>query len=89
MVIGDEPAEMVRRRSDNTVKWAVEKLKKAYFTSDPKQILDIWLFKDKESYEKNVKALFGKTPDTPYGYFSDAGQGAGHEYLDRRRHAGA
>jgi hypothetical protein len=30
----------------------------------------VWLFKDKESYETNAKKLFGKTPDTPYGYFS-------------------
>jgi hypothetical protein len=71
VVIGDESPEMVRSRAENTVKWAVLKLKKAYFTRDPKQILDIWLFKDKESYEKNAKALFGKTPDTPYGYYSD------------------
>jgi hypothetical protein len=71
VVVGDESPDIVRQRSENTVKWAVEKLKKAYFTNDPKQILDIWLFKDKESYEKNVKALFGTTPDTPYGYFSE------------------
>jgi hypothetical protein len=71
VVIGDEPTESARHRSENTVKWAVEKLKKAYFTNEPKQILDIWLFKDKESYEKNVKKLFGKTPDTPFGYFSE------------------
>ena len=71
VVVGDELPETVRQRSKNTVKWAVDKLKRAYFASDPKQILDIWLFKDKESYEKHVKELFGKTPDTPYGYFSE------------------
>jgi len=71
VVIGDESPKTVRRRSENTVKWAVQKLKKAYFTSDPKEILDIWLFKNKESYEKHCKQLFGKTPDTPYGYFSE------------------
>lgn len=71
VVVGDEPPDTVRRRSEDTVKWAVEKLKKAYFTKNPQQILDIWLFKDKKSYEKNVKKLFGKTPDTPYGYFSE------------------
>ena len=70
MVIGDESPDEVRGRSENTVKWAVDKLKKAYFQQDPLQILDIWLFKDKESYETNCKRLFGKTPDTPYGYFS-------------------
>jgi hypothetical protein len=70
VIAGDESPETVRRRADNTVKWAVDKLKKAYFTRDPQEILDIWLFKDKESYEKHAKELFGKTPDTPYGYFS-------------------
>ncbi len=71
VVIGDEPPADVRRRAEDTVKWAVTKLKKAYFARDPKEILDIWLFKDKESYENNAKKLFGKTPDTPYGYFSE------------------
>ncbi|MEI8371950.1 MAG: hypothetical protein WCJ35_03845 [Planctomycetota bacterium] len=70
VVIGDESPEEVRRRSKETVNWAVEKLKKAYFKQDPRQILDIWLFKDKKSYEANCKKLFGKTPDTPFGYFS-------------------
>ena len=70
VVIGDdEPAE-VRQRAKNTVHWAVEKLKAAYFDKDPKDILDIWLFKDKESYEENAEKLFGSKPDTPYGYFS-------------------
>ncbi len=72
VVIGDESPDMVRHRSESTVKWAVEKLKKAYFQQDPRQILDIWLFKDKDSNETNCKRLFGKTPDTPYGYFSQA-----------------
>jgi len=72
IVIGDEEPYIVRQRSEGTVKWAVEKLKKAYFKQDPRQILDIWLFKDKQSYEANCKRLFGKTPDTPYGYFSQA-----------------
>jgi hypothetical protein len=72
VVIGDEEPDDVRQRAENTVKWAVEKLKKAYFKEDPRQILDIWLFKDESSYKANCRRLFGKTPDTPYGYFSQA-----------------
>jgi hypothetical protein len=72
VVVGDESPEMVRWHSEKTVKWAVEKLKRAYFARDPQQILDIWLFKDAESYKANCRKLFGKTPDTPYGYFSAA-----------------
>lgn len=35
-----------------------------------KEILDIWLFRDKASYEKHAMSLFGGKPHTPYGYFS-------------------
>ena len=70
VVIGDESPRMVRRRANRTVKWAVELLKKAYFKKDPEQIIDIWLFKDKASYEKHAKEIFGHEPDTPFGYYS-------------------
>jgi hypothetical protein len=48
----------------------VTKLKDAYFTKDPDEILDIWLFKDKESYTSTATRLFGRAPTTPFGYFS-------------------
>jgi hypothetical protein len=70
VVIGDEPPEVVRRRAENTVHWAVDKLKAAYFRKDPAAILDIWLFKDKESYEGHCKSIFHKAPGTPFGYYS-------------------
>ena len=72
VVIGDETPKEVRRRAKDTVGWAVKKLKAAYFEKDPDEILDIWLFKDKESYEENAQKLFSTKPDTPYGYFSAA-----------------
>jgi hypothetical protein len=70
VVIGDQPAEAVKWRAEETVKWTVDKLKQDYFTEDPKEILDIWLFKDAASYEKNVHLLFNDQPSTPYGYYS-------------------
>jgi hypothetical protein len=72
VVIGDEPLEAVKEHSENTIKWAVDKLKLDFFTKDPNEILDIWLFKDAESYEKNTLLLFGEKPGTPYGYYSSA-----------------
>lgn len=72
VVIGDESAEVVKRRSLNTVKWAVDKLKQDFFTKDPENILNIWLFKDEISYRKHAKEFFGEEPDTPYGYYSSA-----------------
>jgi len=70
VVIGDESPEMVKRRAERTIQWSVDRLKEAYFERDPAVILDIWLFKDKASYEKHTKEIFNHTPDTPFGYYS-------------------
>jgi hypothetical protein len=70
VVIGDEPQATVERRARETVRWAVEKLREAYFEKEPNEILDIWLFKDRQSYEKHAREIFGETPSTPFGYYS-------------------
>ena len=70
VVIGDEPRSVVQQRAEDTVKWAVDRLKQDFFTKDPKKILDIWLFKDEASYERHTQLLFGEKPTTPYGYYS-------------------
>ncbi len=70
VVIGDDSPEVVRDYSVRTVKWAVDRLKEAYFSKDPKEVLDIWLFRDKGSYEKHCKLIFKHAPTTPYGFFS-------------------
>ncbi len=71
VVLGDESPEMVRSRAIKTVKWAVDKLKQDYFVVDPEPI-DIWLFRDKDSYEKHARDLFNDTPTTRFGYYSAA-----------------
>ncbi len=70
VVVGDEAAPIVKRRADETVKWSLDRLKAAYFEKDPEPFLDIYLFRDATSYQKNAQLLFGEKPDTPYGYFS-------------------
>lgn len=70
VVIGDEEPQHVVDRSKGTVRWAVDQLKESFFQKQPAEILDIWLFKDKASYEKHARELFGGTPATPYGYYS-------------------
>ena len=70
VVVGDDAPDEVRRRTEQNVRWAVKMLKQSYFAKDPPIIIDVWLFKDKESYETNAKKLFGKKPDTPFGYYS-------------------
>lgn len=72
VVIGDESPAALRQRAQRTVKWAVDRLKESYFTKDPAEILDIWLFRDKASYQKHCRSIFRHTPHTPFGYYSDA-----------------
>ena len=68
VVIGDEAPDIVARRSERTVKWAVDRLKQAYFGKDPDRIIDIWLLKDDASYQKWSREVFGRAPHTPFGY---------------------
>jgi hypothetical protein len=70
VVVGDKSEATVRQRSEDTVKWAVDRLKQDFFTKDPNEILEVWLFKDERSYRKNARLMFGDEPSTPYGYYS-------------------
>jgi hypothetical protein len=70
VVVGDDPPNVVRKRAAGTVRWAVDKLKTAYFAKDPKHIIDVFLFKDKRSYRQHTWDLWKEKPDTPYGYYS-------------------
>jgi len=70
VVVGDEPAPRVARRAERTVRWAARHLRKSFFDADPDHILDVWLFRDRKSYETHTMTLFKGRPDTPYGYYS-------------------
>ena len=70
VVIGDEPAAVVQRRATNTVRWAVERLKREYFPRDPAEIIDIWLFRDRASYTNHSVQLFNLNPVSPFGFFA-------------------
>jgi hypothetical protein len=72
VVIGDESPLTVNSRADNTVRSATKRLKSLYFKKDPSHIIDIWLFKNKASYRRYTREIFGDDPDTPYGYSSTA-----------------
>ena len=70
VVAGNDEPGQVRQFASGTVRWAVQKLKAAYFEKDPAEIITVWLFKDKASYERYTRELFDDRPDTPYGYYS-------------------
>lgn len=71
VVIGDGGDDEVRYWASRTVTWAVKQLKTHYFSADPDEILEIWLFHDGASYRKWTKKLWGHEPNTPYGYYSE------------------
>ncbi|MEM7457328.1 MAG: hypothetical protein AAF456_23535 [Planctomycetota bacterium] len=70
VVIGNKPAEQIEGHAERTVQWAVDKIKQLYFEDDPEEIIDIWLFKDKATYDAYNVQLFGSRPSTPFGYYS-------------------
>ncbi|MCX7591266.1 MAG: C39 family peptidase [Kiritimatiellae bacterium] len=86
VVVGDETPDMVRARARQTVRWAVDRLKALYkFENDPDQIVEIWFFKDKESYRRLVWEVFSELPKESSGYYltehhaivADSGAGSG------------
>lgn len=70
VVIGDEPEDTVRQRTRKTIGWAMRHLETQLFPRRPKEILDVWLFKDARSYQHHTRTLLGDEPGTPYGYYS-------------------
>ncbi len=70
VVVGDDSLATVERHSQGTIQWAVDRLKRDYFSQDPDHVITIWLFKDKQSYRQNLYDIFGSRPHTPFGYYS-------------------
>ena len=70
VVIGDDQPDVVEKWACSTVRWTVDRIKKQYFKRDPKQIVDIWLLKNKASYRKHCRSIVGYAPHTPYGFYS-------------------
>jgi len=70
VVIGNEGADRVEHRAKHTVGWAVSRLKERYFQRDPNHFIDVFLLKDRESYVRQCKRIFGREPHTPYGFYS-------------------
>jgi len=74
VVVGDGTAEDLVHDA-STVRWAVEHLEADFFAARPTRVLDVYLFRDAESYEDGVKRLTGDAPSTPYGFYSRAQNG--------------
>ncbi len=72
VIIGEESPAMVRAWAERTVRHSTEFFKRDYFSKDPDEIIDIWLFKGDASYRRHAYEIFGHRPSTPYGYYSQS-----------------
>lgn len=70
VVVGNGGLAALRRSAEHTVRWSVRLLSQDFFAKPPERILNVWLFADAESYQKNAKAITGEAPGTPYGFYS-------------------
>jgi hypothetical protein len=69
VVVGDGTMDQLER-SSKTVRWAADMLEQDFFASRPSRIIDIYLFRSADTYEKHTKTLTGDDPGTPYGFYS-------------------
>jgi Protein of unknown function (DUF1570) len=74
VVIGDSPANEVKRVTAGFLRSKVALLEKEFFTKRPEKLLEVWLFRNEKTFRKGAKKFFDDDPGTPYGYYSpDAG----------------
>jgi len=71
LVLGDEAPDRVRARAAR-VRWTVDLLKKDFFAKEPEQMTDVWVFRNRHSYESHVHAMLGEMPSTPYGFYVES-----------------
>jgi hypothetical protein len=70
VVIGDSAAAEVKRVTTGFLRTKVALLEKEFFTKRPDRVLEVWLFRNKQTFLKGAKKFFDDEPDTPFGYYS-------------------
>jgi hypothetical protein len=70
VVVGDESPATVKHHATGILRWSIHLLEAEYFQQRPNKLIEIWLFRNKDTYMKGAKKFFGDEPDTPYGYYS-------------------
>jgi hypothetical protein len=70
VVVGNDIEGVVRTHANETVKWAVDRLKLMYFEQDPDHIIIVWLMKDERSYNEVIGRYYKHQPASKFGYYS-------------------
>jgi hypothetical protein len=68
VVAGDSPNDVLQEQV-KMLRWAVGLLKKDFFANEPAEPIDVFLFRDRESYERHARELYDEEPQSPYGYY--------------------
>lgn len=70
VVVGDGPPDEVARLAEHVVARAAGEFRARFFARDPGTIVDVYLFKDRDSYYRHTAMLTGSPPESPLGFFS-------------------
>jgi len=70
VVVGDESPATVKHHAAGILRWSIHLLEAEYFKQQPSKLIEIWLFRNEQTYRSGAKKFFDDTPDTPYGYYS-------------------
>lgn len=70
VVASDQPEYNFESTKRYTIRDCYDAYYKTLFKKRPNDVMKVYLFDGKLSYEKWTKKLFGSVPDTPYGYYS-------------------
>jgi len=70
VVIGNGRRADVEAYTDQVIRWAYRLLRQDFFALEPGKILEIWIFRNEDSYRSNHSRIFGGVPDTPYGFYA-------------------
>ncbi len=69
VVAGDVAPKALETYCEQTIGAAYDAYMKQFFKAKPAGAFRVYLFKDDASYRANATRLFGRMPDTPYGYY--------------------
>lgn len=70
VAIGDGSPKDVKKIALGFLHDKVTMMEKDFFAKRPKELIEVWLFKNEKSFRAGAKKFFNDEPDTPYGYYS-------------------
>jgi hypothetical protein len=70
VIISDQPSRHIKRQMRDVIRPALQQWRTQFFTNDPDQVVEVWVFRDANSYNKNIPDLFGHEPASHCGYMS-------------------